>query len=135
MFSQQDSTSTTTVGLFQSHLPHMHRNSSLAAILHRFANLYIISLACKYGCHAIVVHITRVNLEDYGTKVGSVRYSPVNLGGRDSTKSVNSTILRILQSTVVYMYYLNLRRNLLDQKDIHFHPDIRLKASLKQTKM
>ena len=50
--------------------------------------------------HAVLVHITWVNLEDYGTKVGSVRYSPVNLGGRDSTKNVYSTILSLLQSTV-----------------------------------
>ena len=36
--------------------------------------------------HAILVHITRVNLEDYGIKVGLVRYSPVNLGGRSQYK-------------------------------------------------
>ena len=50
--------------------------------------------------YAILVHITGVNLEDYGIKPGSVRYSPVNLGGRTSTKSVYSTISSLLQSTV-----------------------------------
>ena len=33
----------------------------------------------------------------------SAQYSTANLGGRDSTKSVYSTISRLLQSTVMYI--------------------------------
>ena len=36
------------------------------------------------------------------TKVGSVRHSPVNLGGRDSTQSVFFRISSLLQPTVSY---------------------------------
>ena len=38
--------------------------------------------------HAILVHTSRVNLEEHGAKVDTVRSSPVNLDGQDSTKSV-----------------------------------------------
>ena len=49
-------------------------------------------LIYHYVTHAILVHIAWVYLKDYDTKVGSVWYSPVNLGGRDSTKSVYSPV-------------------------------------------
>ena len=55
---------------------------------------------------AILVHITWVNLEDYGKKVGSVRYSSVISGGRDSTKIVYNTISSLLQSTVKRSFYV-----------------------------
>ena len=35
-------------------------------------------------CHDILLMIRQVNLEDYGTKVETVRCNPVNLVGRDS---------------------------------------------------
>ena len=50
--------------------------------------------------HAILVKKRRVNIEDFGINVETVRYSPVNLVGRDSTKSVYGTISSLLQSTV-----------------------------------
>ena len=50
--------------------------------------------------HSILVHISRVNLEILGTRVETVRYSLVNWNGKDSTKSVYSTISSLLQSTV-----------------------------------
>ena len=46
--------------------------------------------------HVVLVHITWVNSEDYGTPAGSVQYCLVNLGGRDSTKRVYSTISSLL---------------------------------------
>ena len=52
----------------------------------------------------IWVDITRVNLEEHGIQVGSVRYSPVNQGRRDSTKSEYSMVSSLLQSTLVCMY-------------------------------
>ena len=42
--------------------------------------------------HAILVHISRVNSEEHGTKVETVRYSPFNLVGQDSTKGVYSPV-------------------------------------------
>ena len=39
-----------------------------------------------------MVHKIRVNFKDYDTKVGSVRYTPVNLGGRDSISSLLQSI-------------------------------------------
>ena len=62
-----------------------------------FLNIYIYCL--HLAIHAILVHITRVNLEDNGTKVVSVRDSPGNLGGRDSTK----------MCTVQFQVYFNLK--------------------------
>ena len=56
--------------------------------------------AASTTVHAILVHISRVNLEEHGAKVETLRYSPVNLVGQDSTKSVYSTISRLLQSIV-----------------------------------
>ena len=50
--------------------------------------------------------IIRVNTEKHGKKVETVRYSRVNLVGQDSTKSVYITILRLLQSTVIFTLYL-----------------------------
>ena len=47
------------------------------------------------------VHVKWVNLENYVTKVGSVRHSPVNPGGQDSTKSVYSLISSLYPSTVM----------------------------------
>ena len=48
------------------------------------ATVYLLTVS-----HAILVHIRRVNLEEHGAKVDTVRYSPVNLVGQDSTKSVH----------------------------------------------
>ena len=48
------------------------------------------SLLCIY--HDILVYISRVNSEEYHSKVESVRYSPVNLLGQNSTKSVYGSI-------------------------------------------
>ena len=48
----------------------------------------------------ILVHTSRVNLEEQSTKVETVRYSLGNLVGQDSTESVYSTITSLLQSTV-----------------------------------
>ena len=39
-------------------------------------------------------------MDKHGTKVRTVRYSPVNLVGKDSTKSVYSTISSLLSITV-----------------------------------
>ena len=46
-----------------------------------------------------MVHISRVNLVLHSAKVDTVRQSPVNLDGQDSTKSVDSTISSLLQNT------------------------------------
>ena len=50
---------------------------------------------------AILVQFRRVNSEEHGTKGETVRSSPVNLDGQDSTTSVYRTISSLLQSTVV----------------------------------
>ena len=62
------------------------------------------------GAHAILVHIRRVNSEEHGTKVGTVRYnSPVNLVGQDSTKSVQySTISSFFQLQWAELWNLSL---------------------------
>ena len=58
--------------------------------------------------HAILVHTSRVNLEEHGSKVGTVRQSPVNLVGQNKTKSVYSTISSLLQSTLILAsFYLH----------------------------
>ena len=41
----------------------------------------------------------RVSSDECVTKVETVRYSPYNLVGQDSTKSVNSTVSSLLQFT------------------------------------
>ena len=41
---------------------------------------------CSALNYAILVHVSRVNLEEHGAKVGTVRCSPVNLVAQDSTK-------------------------------------------------
>ena len=41
-------------------------------------------------------YISRVNWEEHGTKVETVRHSPVNLDGQASTKSVYGTISSLL---------------------------------------
>ena len=58
----------------------------------------------KLLLHDILARITRVNSEEHGTKVETVRYSPVSLVGRDSTQSVYSTISSLLQPTVVLSF-------------------------------
>ena len=49
--------------------------------------------------HTILVHIARVNLEEHGTKIETVRYSPVNLGGQKVQK----------ECTVRFQVYFNLQ--------------------------
>ena len=49
--------------------------------------------------HAILVNIRRVNSMEHGTKVETVRKSPVDLIGQAYTKSVYSKISSLLQYT------------------------------------
>ena len=44
-----------------------------------------------------------LNSKEHGTKNETLRYSPVNLIGQDSTKSVYITIQSLPQSTVTYI--------------------------------
>ena len=59
---------------------------------------------------------TNFGQDKTGINVETVQYSPVNLIGRDSTKSVHSTISSLLQSTVHYrdsnqiMIYIDCNR-------------------------
>ena len=46
-----------------------------------------------------MAEIRLVNSVEHGAKVETVRYGPVNLVGRESTKSVYSTISKVLQIT------------------------------------
>ena len=71
--------------------------------------------------HAILVKIRWVNSEEHGTKVKTVRYSPVNIVGPDNghgTKSVYSTISSLLQCTVVLYIYL-IQLNLPPSTKVH----------------
>ena len=53
---------------------------------------------------AILVHIGQVNPEEHDTKVETVRYSPVNSVGQDSTTSVHYNFKSTpVYSVLVYM--------------------------------
>ena len=54
---------------------------------------------------AILVQISRVNLEEHSPKVDTVRQSPINLVGQDGTKSEYSTISNLLQNTVPWHFF------------------------------
>ena len=45
----------------------------------------------------------RINSDEHGPKVETVRYSPVNLVGQESSKSVYSTISCLLQFKVTFL--------------------------------
>ena len=79
-----------------------------------FEQFYIYPLLNCYNCsctnisifsHDILVQIRRVNSEEHGKDVETVRYSPVNLVGQDSTKSVYRTV-RLLEQGYMYKYYV-----------------------------
>ena len=61
--------------------------------------------------HPILVHVNRVDLVYHSAKVDTVQWSPVNLVGQDSTKSVYSTISSLLYNTVVNSIKRNLNKN------------------------
>ena len=65
--------------------------------VHFFVTVYIIVL--EYINYAILVLLRRVHLEEQGTKVETVRFSPDSSVGRDSRKSVYSTMSMFLKFT------------------------------------
>ena len=60
--------------------------------------------------NAILVHISRVNLEEYGAKVNTVRSSPVNLVGAGQYKKC------VLQNIVIVRK--QSLKHLKEQKDL-----------------
>ena len=65
--------------------------------IHSFAN----TTQCVNTLDQVsLVHIRGVNLDDHSAKVGTVRKSPFNTDGQDSTKSGYSTISSSFQNVI-----------------------------------